>query len=249
MKKILLGTIGLVALSLSAPASAADLRARPYVKAPPPAPVVAQIYDWSGFYIGINGGGGSARKCWDFVDPGTGVLFDEGCHDATGGTVGGQIGYRWQVTNWVFGIEGQGNWADFTGSNRSLFFTKETNHSKIDAFGLITGQVGYAWNNVLFYVKGGAAVVGDKYDNFEISTGLPVTHASETRWGGAVGAGLEFGFAPGWSLGVEYDHLFLGSRDVTFTGQFLDTIHIKQDVDMGLVRLNYRFGGPVIARY
>ncbi len=251
MKKILLGTIGLVTLSLSAPASAADLRARPYVKAPPPAPVVAQIYDWSGFYIGINGGGGSARKCWNFVDPGTRVLFDEGCHDATGGTIGGQIGYRWQLTNWVFGIEGQGNWADFTGSNRSLFFTDETNHSKIDAFGLITGQVGYAWNNVLFYVKGGAAVVGDKYDTFEIGTGLPVTHGSETRWGGAVGAGLEFGFAPNWSLGVEYDHLFLGSRDVAFTGQFLDTIHIQQDVDMGLVRLNYRFGGfgaPIAAR-
>jgi outer membrane immunogenic protein len=248
MKKFVIGLVGMVAMATSA--SAADLAARPYTTAPPP--MVAAIYDWSGFYIGINGGGGSARKCWDLVS-GDGVIVsppsDEGCHDATGGTVGGQIGYRWQVTNWVFGIEGQGNWADFTGSNPSLTFHDETNRSKIDAFGLITGQVGYAWNNVLFYVKGGAAVVGDKYDNFEIGTGLPVTHASETRWGGAVGAGLEFGFAPGWSLGVEYDHLFLGSRDVTFTGQFLDTIHIKQDVDMGLVRLNYRFGGPVLARY
>jgi outer membrane immunogenic protein len=102
---------------------------------------------------------------------------------------------------------------------------------------------------VLFYVKGGGAVVGDKYGNFVTDTGVPVTHASETRWGGAVGAGLEFGFVPGWSLGVEYDHLFLGSRDLTFTGQFLDTVRIKQDIDMGLVRLNYRFGGPVVARY
>ncbi len=97
MKKILLGTVGLVALSLSAPASAADLRARPYVKAPPSTPLVAAIYDWSGFYIGINGGGGSARNCFDlFTAHG---LFDEGCHDATGGTIGGQIGYRWQMTN------------------------------------------------------------------------------------------------------------------------------------------------------
>ena len=257
MKMILLGTVGLVVLSLSAPASAADLRARPYVKAPPPAPVVAQIYDWSGFYIGINGGGGSAHKCWDLVSA-SGVIVssprDEGCHDATGGTVGGQIGYRWQATNWVFGIEGQGNWADFTGSNLNLFFTdpQETNRSKIDALAILTGQVGYAWNNVLFYVKGGAAVVGDKYDSFYTATSSPVIHGSETRWGGIIGAGLEFGFAPNWTLGVEYNHLFLGSRDVVATGLFVDTLRIHQDIDMGLVRLNYRFGGfgaPIAARY
>jgi outer membrane immunogenic protein len=61
MKKFLPATVGLVALGMAAPASAADMAARPYTKAPP-APVVA-IYDWTGFYIGINGGGGSARKC------------------------------------------------------------------------------------------------------------------------------------------------------------------------------------------
>ena len=254
MKKILLGTIGLVALSLSAPASAADLRARPYLKAPPPAPVAAAIYDWSGFYIGINGGGGSARKCWDFVQPGTGLLFDEGCHDATGGTVGGQIGYRWQVTNWVFGIEGQGNWADFTRDHISFFHPDERLRSRIDAFGLITGQVGYAWHNMLLYVKGGAAVTGNKYELFDVPSGLLLASADGTRWGGTVGAGVEFGFAPNWSVGVEYDHLFVSSRDITFpVGVFAGTDHIKQDVDMGLVRLNYRFGGwsgaPIAARY
>ena len=63
MKKLWLGTVVLLALGLgmAAPASAADLAARPYTKAPP-APIAA-IYDWTGFYIGINGGGGSARKC------------------------------------------------------------------------------------------------------------------------------------------------------------------------------------------
>ena len=62
--------------------------------------------------------------------------------------------------------------------------------------------------------------------------------------------------SPSWSVGVEYDHLFMGSRNVTLTGPlFSETEHIKQDVDMGLVRLNYRFGGfggfsaPVAARY
>ena len=63
MKKILLGVIGLAAVGMSAPASAADLAARPYTKAPPP--MVAAVYDWTGFYLGFNGGGGWAHKCWD----------------------------------------------------------------------------------------------------------------------------------------------------------------------------------------
>src|SRR3979409_869079 len=63
MKKFLLAAVGLVALGMNAPASAADLAARPYTKAPPP--VVAPIYDWSGFYIGANGGGGEHRQSWD----------------------------------------------------------------------------------------------------------------------------------------------------------------------------------------
>ena len=54
MKKILLGAMGLAVVSMAAPAAAADLAARPYTKAPPP--MVAAIYDWSGFYIGLNGG-------------------------------------------------------------------------------------------------------------------------------------------------------------------------------------------------
>ncbi len=179
----------------------------------------------------------------------------EGCHDATGGTVGGQLGYRWQTANWVFGVEGQGNWADFRGDSLSAVLLGDRDRSRIDAFGLITGQVGYAWNNVLFYVKGGAAVVGDKYERLDAVTGALFSSADETRWGGAVGAGLEFGFAPNWSLGVEYDHLFMGHRDITFTapGGFFDgTDRIGQDVDIGLVRLNYRFGGfgaPIAARY
>lgn len=254
MKKILFSTIGIVAFGLSAPASAADLAARPYTKAP--APMVATIYDWSGFYIGINGGGGSSHKCWDFVTPVTGVLLGEGCHNATGGTVGGQVGYRWQSSNWVFGLEGQGNWADFSGDNVSLLFPAQRNRTRIDAFGLITGQVGYAWNNVLFYVKGGGAVVADKYNVYVapglVGAGTLLASTNDNRWGGTVGAGLEFGFAPNWTVGVEYDHIFLGNRTLTVTapgGVAFQTDRISQNVDMGLVRLNYRWGGPVIAKY
>jgi len=238
-KSLLLVTASLIALGAAAPAVAADLAARPYTKAPP---MVATIYDWSGFYIGINGGGGSAHTTWDFIGTGT-----EGSHNATGGTIGGQIGYRWQSGQWVFGLEGQGNWADFSGDNISVLFP-DRNRTRVDAFGLITGQVGYAWNNVLAYVKGGAAVVGDKYDVYSTATGALLASTSQTRWGATVGAGLEFAFAPNWSVGVEYNHIFLGDKDVTFAG-LVGTDRIRQDVDMGLVRLNYKFGGPVIAKY
>jgi outer membrane immunogenic protein len=253
MKRILLAAVGLIGLGM-APAVAADLAARPYTKAPP---MVAPIYNWGGFYIGLNGGGGSARKCWD-INNFLGAVVPttaEGCHDATGGLFGGQVGYRWQSANWVFGLEAQGDWANLKGSNATLLvapFTFFTNNSKVDAIGLFTGQVGYAWNNVLWYVKGGAAVTHDKY--YGQVVGITVDNASETRWGGAVGTGIEIGFAPGWSVAFEYDHLFMGSHNNSFTavapvGGLSRTDNIRQDVDMGTVRVNYTFGGPVVARY
>src|SRR6185436_4206856 len=260
MKKFLLATIGSATLlSVAAPALAADMP----VKAAPP--VVAPIYSWAGFYIGANGGWGSSHKCWDVTNfLGPIAAIREGCHDADGGTVGGQIGYRWQATNWVFGLEAQGNWADFNGSNTSLFIPAWTNNSKIEAFGLFTGQVGYAWNNVLWYVKGGAAVTDDKFRGTVTATGALFDSASETRWGGVVGTGIEFGFAPNWSVAFEYDHLFMGNNSHSFTstgvlgaaiipvGGVFRTDSIRQDVDLVTARINYRFnwgGGPVVARY
>ncbi len=247
MKKFLLGTVGLVALGMAAPAVAADLPARTYTKAP--APVVAAIYDWSGFYIGGNGGYGTSRKEWDAGA----LLVDEGSHDATGGVAGGQIGYRWQTGGWVFGLEAQGDWADLRGSNVSLLTAINTNRSRIDAFGLFTGQIGYTWNNVLWYAKGGAAVISDKYTGLTTATGVTFDSASETRWGAVVGTGLEFGFTPNWSAAFEYDHIFNGDRSLTLTsvttGALSRTDRIQQDVDLFTVRLNYRWGGPVIARY
>jgi outer membrane immunogenic protein len=251
MKKVLLVTASLIALGATAPALAADLAARPYTKAPP---MVAAVYDWSGFYIGANGGWGTSRNCWTNTAVG-GVPFtpaSEGCHDADGGTVGGQVGYRWQAGSWVFGLEAQGNWADFNGSNTSILFGAPTvNHSKIDAFGLFTGQVGYAANNVLFYVKGGAAVTSNRYEG--AFAGTVFDRADETRWGGTVGAGVEYAFAPNWSFGVEYNHLFMGTNNynltgVTFAGNSRND-DIKQDADIVTARINYRFGGPAIAKY
>jgi outer membrane immunogenic protein len=255
MKKIVIAAASIL---FTGGASAADL---PYTKAPPV--IASPIYNWTGFYIGINGGGGSARKCWDLTNNGGAPVnpaLPEGCHDATGGTVGGQVGYRWQSAAWVFGVEAQGNWANFSGSNANLLFPFFGDRSKIDAFGLFTGQVGYAVNNVLFYAKGGAAVVSDKYNNFVALpaggvVGTNFSEGTETRWGGVVGVGIEYGFAPNWSVAAEYDHMFMGTKSVTLNllpplAPALSGIHsIRQDVDVGTVRLNYKFGGPVVAKY
>jgi outer membrane immunogenic protein len=249
MKKVLLVTASLIALGAAAPAMAADLAARPYTKAPP---MIAAIYDWSGFYIGANGGWGSSRNSWDSVAPFT--AGPEGSHDATGGVAGGQIGYRWQAGTWVFGLEAQGDWADLKGDNLStLFGAGFRNESRIDAFGLFTGQIGYAFNNVLFYVKGGAAVTDNRNRIFSTALGTQLASTGDdTRWGGTVGVGLEYGFAPNWSAAVEYDHLFMQDRTLNFTtpaGAAFGSDRISQDVDLVTVRVNYRFGGPIIAKY
>lgn len=246
MNRLTLIAAAAIAVGAAAPAVAADLAARPapaYTKAP----IMQAAYDWSGFYIGINGGWGTSRVNWN-ADPFTGFAGgDEGSHDASGGTIGGQVGYRWQMSSWVFGLEAQGNWADFKGSNLSQQFLGQTNQTKIDSFGLFTGQIGYAWDRALFYVKGGAAVTDNKYTAFDNAGGFDT--ANETRWGAVVGVGLEYAFAPGWSLGFEYDHMFMGNNDVVSPTQNLIVDHIKQDVDLFTARVNYKFGGPVVARY
>ena len=259
MHRLVIVGAGLLSIAgVVSAASAADLPAQLYTKAPT---MVAPIYDWTGFYIGLNGGGASSHECLTITSVAGAAVApnSEGCHNATGGLVGGQIGYRWQSANWVLGVEAQGDWANLKGSNSSLTaIIPQTNQTKVDAIGLFSGQVGYAWNNVLVYLKGGAAVTNNNYSSFFpvgnvfAAAGVPFNAASDTRWGGAAGGGIEIGFAPNWSVGVEYDHLFMGNTRVTFPATNIAvgrSDNIRQDVDMGTVRVNYRFGGPVVAKY
>lgn len=247
MKKFLLGTLGLMALGMAAPAIAADLPARTYTKAPA---YIAAVYDWSGFYLGANAGWGTTRKCWDFTSAAGAFIGAEGCHNASGGVAGAQIGYRFQSGPLVYGLEAQGDWAGLSGSNTSILFGNTTNRTRVDAFGLFTGQVGYAWNNALFYAKGGAAVTGSRYD--VLFAGATIVSAKENaNWGGTAGAGVEYGFAPAWSAAVEYDHIFTPSRLTTFTtaaGAFGGADRIRGDVDLLTARINYHFG-PDITKY
>jgi len=98
-------------------------------------------------------------------------------------------------------------------------------------------------------------VTDDHYRVFTLPAGVLTDTSNETRWGAVVGGGVEFGFAPNWSVAFEYDQLFMGDRNINFSavpgGVFSGTDRIRQDVDLATVRLNYRlnWGGPVIARY
>jgi outer membrane immunogenic protein len=117
---------------------------------------------------------------------------------------------------------------------------------------LFTGQIGYAWNTVLVYFKGGGAVVSDRNDI--LANGAVIASASgDNRWGGTVGAGVEFSFAPNWSAAFEYNHLFVANNNAVFTnlntGAVVSGDRIHGDADMVSVRVNYRWGGPVVAKY
>jgi outer membrane immunogenic protein len=249
MRKFLLSTLGL--FTMAAPALAADLP----VKAPPV--YVPPMYNWSGFYIGADGGWGRSNNCWDFFAAGGGVL-PAGCFDKSGGIVGGQIGYRWQQpnNNFVIGVEAQGDWADLNRSQVSVLDPALTLGNKMDALGLFTAQFGWATQNWLWYVKGGAAVTNNTFTVSSTIGGLGLASAGSTRWGGSVGTGFEYGFTPNWSVGFEYDHLMMGAQDFALPiatplpGGSL--AHVTQGVDIATVRVNYRFnwgGGSLVPNY
>ena len=242
------GTVALVALGIAAPASAADLAARPY-KAPPPAPVVA-IYDWTGFYIGANGGYGWARQCLDITRVGFVNVFAEGCNDKGGGVVGGQIGYRWQAGSWVFGLEAQGDWANLRTErvfvNTPLLNTTNTWKSNINGLGLFTGQIGYAWNASLLLCEGRRC----RRKPALRQSSIPSPASASGRQNGPVGAvpsvsRWEYGFAPNWTAGIEYDYLFRESDSHTFLtpispiGPF--TANTRSDVSMVTGRISYKY--------
>ena len=236
MKKVLLASACLFALA--APASAADLAARPYTKAPV-APVAA-VYNWTGFYLGIVGGG-----AWQSdSDP-----------KMKGGFVGGTAGYNWQTGNVVFGVEADGAWADVSASVTGaavvppLGLVTATASSKTDAMGTVRGRIGWAVNNVLFYGTGGYAWIDNKISATATAGAVSAT-ISDSKWhsGWTVGAGVEAFFAPQWSVKGEYLYRSLGS-ETYFSGIGAPASSGTINFHTVQVGVNYHFGAPVVAKY
>ncbi|MGJ4900013.1 porin family protein [Bradyrhizobium sp. HKCCYLRH2060] len=214
MKKILLATVALAALA--APAAAADLAARPtYTKAP----VLAPVQTWTGFYIGAMGG--YANEDADFAA-------------MKGGFAGGTVGYNWQQGAVVFGLEADAAWADINASVGALGVTAE---SKIRDWGTVRGRIGYAFGPTLLYATGGYAWADNR-----ISLTAPGVAVSDSKIhsGWTVGAGVEYMFAPNWSLKGEYLYKSFGGESYTFTG--LGTLATGTlNVHSGQVGINYHF--------
>ena len=250
MKK-LVGGIALGAL-LTAPALAADLPARVPVKAP--APVVAAAYSWTGCYIGAHVG--AARGETDVTDvdaysagaiPGTVTSADK-----TGIFGGGQIGCNWQMSQWVFGIEGQGGYMDI---GETVPLTATASGTRVGlrsgAYGDITGRLGIAFNQVLAYGKGGVAFYGT-IPHFSTVTGsFSRSEIDNFNVGWTVGGGLEFRVAPNWSVKGEYQFYRFSNADFTVFNAGGTPFRFNQDLDIHTVKfgVNYYFGGPVVARY
>jgi outer membrane immunogenic protein len=167
--------------------------------------------------------------------------------------VGGQGSYRWQTGAFVFGVEAEGDWAKMRASlpAQLVAFPGGTDSTKVTSIGLFTGQVGYAANAALFYLKGGAALANNSF-LVQNAAGVGQFFATSHRLGATVGVGFEYGFTPNWSAGIEYDHLMMGNSNNSFStpaGVAAVTNTISQNIDIVTVRLNYKFGGPVVARY
>ena len=153
----------------------------------------------------------------------------------------------------MFGLEAQGNWADFSGSNVSLRSPRFRNHTNVDAFGLFTGQVGYAVNNVLLYVKGGAAVTSNSYRVNTFGGALARRHRRRHPLGRHDRRRPRIRLRSEL-VGSASSTITCSCRTVPTTSPRRPALafgadRIRQDVDLVTARLNYRFGGPAIARY
>src|SRR5262245_43180303 len=276
--RVLLGSVAAIAMITSA--AAADLPVRP----PAPAPVMAPVWNWSGFYIGINGGYSWGRSSRDlnFFNPLNGVIIATGTaggRDMDGGLFSGQIGYNWQVSSWVFGIEADAQWTGQKGSTNILcavpgcFPTAVAPGTgvgasltdKLEWFGTIRGRVGVlvspSW---LLYATGGGAY-GSLQTDLTLSGftagGVPATIAgsrSSDKFGWTVGAGVEAMFAGNWSAKLEYLYMDLGSISnsvvLPVAAGFPLGANVTSRITDNIIRagINYHFSagpGPVVARY
>jgi outer membrane immunogenic protein len=219
MRRLLVALIASVGFSVAA--SAADLPARTYTKAPAYVP----MFSWTGFYIGANAGYGWAS-----------ISDSIGSADGFDGFLGGaQIGYNWQGPGspWVFGIE-----ADFQGSAQGQDATAGIFTVSLDLpwFATLRGRLGYAaWDRGLVYVTGGAALTQVKASISALGT---TVSSDDTQFGWTLGAGVEQMFYDRWSAKLEYLYVDSGDSTVTLFGTTMDA-RVKNNILR--VGVNYHF--------
>jgi outer membrane immunogenic protein len=224
MKNFVAGCLAVGVVLAAQSAGAADLSVAPLYKAPPAE--VTQVYNWTGFYLGVNGGGGWGHSYWDANT--TGIPL-------SGGLVGGTAGYNWQTGHVVLGLEGDIDWADLSGTRTTAGCPVGCNTSD-SWLGTVRGRVGYAFDRFLPYITGGLAV-GD----IQAATpGFP--GASTTNAGWTVGGGLEYALPGNWSAKAEYLHVDLGHFNCGVDCGVVPTDNVSMHDNVFRAGVNYRFG-------
>lgn len=211
MKRMLLA--GAIALSAAAPAFAADLPVAPAQAPAAYVPVVAPVYNWTGIYIGINGGYAFGSTDWEQSG-----FAGTGNFNTNGALVGGTAGFNIQSGEIVFGVEGDWDWADIDGTSSSTTSTIggcpgavacsfETSSNWLST---IRGRVGYAFDRVMIYATGGGAAGDVKATFTNANTGVTGT-TNSTEWGWTAGAGVEAALTDNITVKAEY--LFVDLQD------------------------------------
>jgi outer membrane immunogenic protein len=233
MKKLMIGAIATLALTTAA--FAADLPARTYTKAPA---VVAPVYNWTGFYAGVNLGGGwgssnigvtpSAQWLASGLasDAATNAILVNNGPDRlrSNGFVGGaQAGYNWQSGMTVFGLEGDLQYNGMKGSAVRCCFLNAVNNDNFqfnEAFkaswlATVRGRVGFlATPDILLYVTGGLAAGDQQFSDSRTAPTTIETYAGSvntSKVGWTVGAGVEGVISGNWTAKLEYLYVDLGS--------------------------------------
>jgi outer membrane immunogenic protein len=237
MKRILAGA---ALLGTAVSAQAADLAVKaPYYKAP-----VALVYDWTGFYIGVNAGDGLGRDRAQHFMPGS---ADSIYLSPQGGLGGAQIGYNWQTHSLlgpvVYGVEADIQGAGLSDHYTSLLAGADTYSQKLDWFGTVRGRVGLATGPVLSYVTAGYA-----YGSVNTSiteAGAPAfSSGNRIQSGWTVGSGVEAALGGNWTGKIEYLYLDLGNKSDSFTALTVpQTLNTEIRENIFRVGLNYRIGG------
>jgi outer membrane immunogenic protein len=256
MRKLLLPYAAAIAVILVAPAVAADLPLKSE------APVFPR-FSWTGCYLGGHAGGGWASKAVtdpvllvqdSLIAPGTTTGITTVSPSLTGAVIGGEIGCDYEFGNGVVvGIEGTASGTTVKGS--SLVALPAGNPGDLalvqannDFLASVTGRVGYAFDAVLLYARGGFAVAGDKYDvSGGDFGGLGPFHfqGADNRYGWIVGGGVDWAFTRHWSMNVEYDYYHFGSGGILMTDQFTGLtgiVDVKQSVQVVKVGFNFHIG-------
>lgn len=225
MKRLVLAGIGALAMvSMMGAANAADIARRQQampVKAP-----VYMPYNWTGLYVGINGGGGWGTSDW------SGATGTSGANPS-GAVLGGTVGYNWQMNQVVFGLEGDIDWSSIRGSTNTAPCTTSC-ETRNDWLGTARGRIGYAFDRVMPYVTGGLAVGNIK------ASPASFGGSNETKAGWTLGGGVEAAIAGPWTAKVEYLYVDLGKTNCA-AGSCAVSTDVSFHTNVVRAGLNYRF--------